>query len=1408
MAQLKDLIVAGASRFLGKTYFEDSVTFNDTLILAKSQDLSGTADNRPALIVGGLPSESHIEIDANEIQAKSSGTAVASLYINNDGGQVILSGYVTTAADGNDATATGGGALRITGGLSTTKASYFGGAITAASTLGVSGKTTLSGEALLKGATKIENTLNVTKATDFDSTVNIDGKLTLGGNIAYQNGSYATYDVIKFLTGDDNGAGIVIGGGGAAIFGSGESASNLATAASISGTSETTYITSDNNIEFYTNCQTIGNRVGVILNSSRQFYPNANGSGSLGISGNVWDSLYVNTANINGNATIKGALVVNGTTTLKGTLTLGTYVDQATVPSDGGIIVMDLRNATITPDSFGDRRVNFYFDQITDDFYTTTSATSPSSATKWMGILHIKGWKDNTYAAWELAGNADTTSVQDTLRFRQGIGTTWGAWQSVITDANMNQYMDGRYVNVTGDSMTGHLYMTGSHATSSTSNTSQIVMGTATTQHFALTANDKAVVFNPSTTNTEHQIVLYLKSGTQSIFPNGISVGGILSTSSGNDASGSTGSGDLRVSGGAGIAKKLYVGSTLTVNGNIYINQTAGSGTGLSLYGTSAPTIYGIHMSKTATYGTYGQVSSDWATYFCSDGDNKRGWIFRHAGTNVFSINGQGTLSIRENIPGIFFRPGHASYDANISYQTAGNEAMVFTTKNAVTSFMFVNGEDTVSNISASRWTSLTPGLQIKQNRVSIGGLIGDGSTPTYQLAIYGNTWSKNTLRIGTTSSMTLDNNWCEGIRINAPDGQWVTIALGTNGETGTNTYCWSLHRTNTGNFSLSRGSSDGANGLLINTSGYVGIGTTGPAYRLHVIGDIYANGGWLRVSGTNGLFFESYGGGFYMSDTTWVRTYNEKSFYCSQTIGAGSRIYTGYDSGAANSVSCSNWFRSSGVTGLYNTSYGTHLMPNTVSNYAGWRMSGALGGYHGILFGDATTAMAIMSIDNSHQGLYTQSGTGWIIYNNNANTNIGIRTSSLTSGYNITLGGSTSVTGELYMGNNNITGVNNLSFADPGAQEGITWAGGNGWWIYEAPDNLSNGAGNLQFVHGSTRRLTINTDGYVDINARLVVRGNGSSYNEGIRILPASNGWSNVFFSANTTLSDTHDGGWLIGRRGAAGTTGGIGDFTIEEQSSSGANLTIHKDSNGATLQGMMRSTVGFQVARAAGDGYGIGLYGSSAHNSYGIHMSHTSTYGKHGFVQGDWATYFCFDGATNRGWIFKQAGTNVASISGTGGAKFDDTVFSYAYTRSNNKAAFMWDKPGSNYTGVGANGSSDTIWFGACDASGNWVDYKQKWMFYGKIEAAEYIYAATYLQAATNIYVNTGSLNMLYNNTWYEPVKNHNNGNITLNAAGGNLYIGYQTTGGIIMSSSNAYGPSLPTTNLTPGRIYYKLV
>ena len=123
-----------------------------------------------------------------------------------------------------------------------------------------------------------------------------------------------------------------------------------------------------------------------------------------------------------------------------------------------------------------------------------------------------------------------------------------------------------------------------------------------------------------------------------------------------------------------------------------------------------------------------------------------------------------------------------------------------------------------------------------------------------------------------------------------------------------------------------------------------------------------------------------------------------------------------------------------------------------------------------------------------------------------------------------------------------------------------------------------------------------------ITLGTKVVVQGNGSSYNEGIRILPASNGWSNVFFSANTTVSGEHDGGWLIGRRGAAGNIcGAIGDFTIEEQSSSGANLTIHKDGGGATLQGKMTvNGAGYFCGRVYNSGDDEGVIINFANNGY----------------------------------------------------------------------------------------------------------------------------------------------------------------------------------------------------------------
>jgi len=68
--------VTGAATF-------GNITATGTVVFSKTQDLSGTANSSPALIVGGTATSAHMEFDANEIHAKATGTTVADLYLNN-----------------------------------------------------------------------------------------------------------------------------------------------------------------------------------------------------------------------------------------------------------------------------------------------------------------------------------------------------------------------------------------------------------------------------------------------------------------------------------------------------------------------------------------------------------------------------------------------------------------------------------------------------------------------------------------------------------------------------------------------------------------------------------------------------------------------------------------------------------------------------------------------------------------------------------------------------------------------------------------------------------------------------------------------------------------------------------------------------------------------------------------------------------------------------------------------------------------------------------------------------------------------------------------------------------------------------------------------------------------------------
>ena len=75
-------------------------------------------------------------------------------------------------------------------------------------------------------------------------------------------------------------------------------------------------------------------------------------------------------------------------------------------------------------------------------------------------------------------------------------------------------------LSINGGNIGGHVYLTGAQENSSTSNTSQIVFGTADNNHVAISSNNNALVINPDTSTTANQIVLYLDK--PSVFPSGI----------------------------------------------------------------------------------------------------------------------------------------------------------------------------------------------------------------------------------------------------------------------------------------------------------------------------------------------------------------------------------------------------------------------------------------------------------------------------------------------------------------------------------------------------------------------------------------------------------------------------------------------------------------------------------------------------------------------------------------------------------------------------------------------------------------------------------------------------------------------------------------------------------------------
>lgn len=113
--------------------------------------------------------------------------------------------------------------------------------------------------------------------------------------------------------------------------------------------------------------------------------------------------------------------------------------------------------------------------------------------------------------------------------------------------------------------------------------------------------------------------------------------------------------------------------------------------------------------------------------------------------------------------------------------------------------------------------------------------------------------------------------------------------------------------------------------------------------------GTLYLNN-WIRTKGNTGLYFQDYGGGWYMSDTTWIRSWGSKQVYINSLLRADGGLQAGtnganFTVSTAGNVTCAGDINAGGSLRLssspsnysrlgYDTSTGDTYVANGANNW------------------------------------------------------------------------------------------------------------------------------------------------------------------------------------------------------------------------------------------------------------------------------------------------------------------------------------------------------------------------------------------------------------------------------------------------------------------------------------------
>lgn len=159
---------------------------------------------------------------------------------------------------------------------------------------------------------------------------------------------------------------------------------------------------------------------------------------------------------------------------------------------------------------------------------------------------------------------------------------------------------------------------------------------------------------------------------------------------------------------------------------------------------------------------------------------------------------------------------------------------------------------------------------------------------------------------------------------------------------------------------------------------------------------------------------------------------------------------------------------------------------------------------------------------------------------------------------------------------------------------------------------------------------------------------------------------------------------------KNTAGSTNSDSKLFLIGATSQAANPQTYSDSEVYTTNGTLTTkitqatqTVNVNTANSSTTG-GVSLYGTDP-TQYGVAMRGTGNGGKHGGVQGDWAIYTYMAGATNRGFVWKNSSTAVASLDcagnevlngslTVGGSSANDTGVQLSFNKNTSSLDFIF--------------------------------------------------------------------------------------------------------------------------------------